>query len=97
MPTTDIEDEIISGINYTMRNQDGIISEWFEIDDAIEYQFMKQGAYKILAKFSNKARMYEVETNPPLEVAPGCVPSELLYNEIGQENNQKPDPTYKSR
>ena len=44
-----------------MRNQDGIISEWFEIDDAIEYQFMKQGAYKILAKFSNKARMYEIK------------------------------------
>lgn len=77
-----------------MRNQDGIISEWFEEDDGVEYQFMKQGAYKIRAKFANKARMYEVETNPPLEVTSGCVPADLT---IGQNNNQKPDPIYKSR
>ena len=73
------------------------MQEWTDTDGTVTYQFLNRGRYDITATFSNKARLYVVKKAKPQDIHPGCVPPDLIYNEIGQVNNQPPDPIYKSR
>lgn len=73
-----------------------IIKQWSDTDGVITYQFMDRGSYDITATLSNKARLYVI-TKESQEINTGCIPPDLIFNEIGQVNNQPPDPIYKSR